>query len=167
MATDATTTTSAAAATATTAPSPEKRTFTGSCHCGFVRYDVALSLPDPPVATRCNCTVCLKTGYTGINFPASDFTLRSPASLAELGDYQFNSKEVNKYFCRTCGVHVCWTGRYEYEGEVVEFFGINVLTLDQPQEGVDLRTWKIMYSDGRNDNWMAGLKDVPWSGQCV
>lgn len=62
---------------------------------------------------------------------------------------------------------MCSSGKYEYEGTVVDFFGINILTLDQPQEGLDLSQWKIMYYDGRNDNWKGGMKDVPWPGGCI
>src|SRR5437016_251512 len=155
---------------AETSTSPSKQTFTGSCHCGFVRYEAALSPPSSPgphVANRCNCTVCLKTGFTGVGVSPDDFTLRSPASLDQLSDYQFNSKDVHKYFCKTCGVHVCWTGKYEFEGTVVNFFRINILTLDQPQEGLDLSQWKITYADGRNNNWKAGTRDAPWPGGCT
>ena len=53
------------------------------------------------------------------------------------------------------------------EGEVVEFFSVNLVTLDQPQEGLDLSVFRIEYWDGRNDNWMAGKSDVPWPGGIV
>ena len=55
----------------------------------------------------------------------------------------------------------------EAEGAVVEFFGVNVVTLDQPQEGLDLSIFKIEYLDGRNDNFMAGKRDTPWPGGIV
>jgi hypothetical protein len=150
--------------------STTRKSFTGSCHCGFVRYEVVLSLPsppDPPTATRCNCTVCLKTGSTNFRVAPDDFTLQSPPSFNEIPDYQFRSKDTHKYFCKECGIHVCGKGKYEYEGKVFEYFTINILTLDQPQEGLDLSTWKIKYWDGRNDNWKDGMRDVPWSGGCV
>lgn len=50
------------------------------------------------------------------------------------------------------------------KGMVYEYFGINANTLDQPQEGLDLRKWKITYYDGLKDNWMAGEKSEPWEG---
>lgn len=52
-------------------------------------------------------------------------------------------------------------------GQVVEFFGINIVTVDQPQEGIDLSVFRIEYWDGRHDNWMAGKKDTPWPGGIV
>lgn len=45
-----------------------------------------------------------------------------------------------------------------------EFFAVNLATIDQPQEGIDLSKTKINYCDGLNDNWWAGLKDEPWAG---
>jgi hypothetical protein len=41
---------------------------------------------------------------------------------------------------------------------------VNIVTLDQPQEGLELSEWKIRYCDGLHDNQMAGLRDGPWSG---
>ncbi|KIX07135.1 uncharacterized protein Z518_05112 [Rhinocladiella mackenziei CBS 650.93] len=145
-----------------------KTPFTGSCHCGFIKYRAHLSLGDPPTATRCNCTVCLKQGFTGTRLASpSDFELLSPSSLSEVKDYQIRSKDVHKHFCGNCGIHVLGRGKYEYQGVTHEFCSLNILTLDQPQDGLDLSKFKIQYWDGRNDNWQGGTKDVPWPGGCV
>jgi hypothetical protein len=42
---------------------------------------------------------------------------------------------------------------------------INVVTLDQDQD-VDLRKFKRMYWDGKENNWAAGLKEEPYLGGC-
>ena len=55
-------------------------------------------------------------------------------------------------------------GEYEWEGKTIKFFSINLCSVDQPQEGLDLSKVKLNYCDGRNDNWGAGLKDAPWAG---
>ena len=158
---------------------PAKKTYAGSCHCGHIKYTVALALSDPPTAGRCNCTICLKTGFTSVRVATpSDFQLLSPSSATldsndEVGDYQFRSQDVHKYFCKKCGVQVFSKGKYVFEGTEVNFFTVNILTLDQPQpvgsegEGLDLSMFKIKYADGRNDNWQGGTKDVPWPGGCV
>lgn len=148
-------------------PTSGKKTFTGSCHCGFIKYKAALPVTDTPAATRCNCTICLKQGFAALRLAPDDFTLISPASLSEVKDYQMRSKDIHKYFCDKCGIHVIGAGKYEYEGAVHEFFSLNILTLDQPQEGLDLSNFKIQYWDGRNDNWEGGMKDVPWPGGCI
>ncbi|KAK4245430.1 hypothetical protein C7999DRAFT_16360 [Corynascus novoguineensis] len=121
--------------TPTITATPTRRPFTGSCHCGAVRYIVYLTLPHvPPPATnlrnhdgrlhqviyRCNCSTCLKTGVMHIRLPSppDDFLLLSPLDpLHELSDYQCFGKMLHWLFCRTCGVR-CFT--FAGEGEVLE-----------------------------------------------
>jgi hypothetical protein len=144
-----------------------KRTLRGSCHCQFIKYTVALpqSQLDKATAGRCNCTICLKQGFTGIRLPKSDFTLLSPSSVAEVKDYRVNVEhDIHKYFCGNCGIHVFAEGAFPWKGQMVEFFQINVVTLDQPQEGLDLSQWKMIYVDGRNDNFEAVRGEKPFSG---
>jgi hypothetical protein len=147
--------------------SQEKKPFHGSCHCGAILYTVRLALPTPPVATRCNCTVCLKINFTSLQIPPADFTLESPASEDQVSDYQWRSKEAHRFYCDKCGVHVFFRAKYEHGGHEVKAFGINIVTLDQPQEGLDLSKFEIKYMDGRNDNWAAGLKERPYPGGCL
>lgn len=148
-------------------PVPAKQTFNGSCHCGFIRYTVALPITDTPLASRCNCTICLKQGYTSIRISPEDFTLVSPSSKSEVKNYQWRSKDINKYFCANCGIH-CWSnGEFEFQGAQHQFFTINILTLDQPQEGLELSKFRINYGDGRTDNWAAGPSDKPYPGGCI
>ncbi|KAL6250788.1 hypothetical protein RBB50_003091 [Rhinocladiella similis] len=158
---------------------PKKTTFTGSCHCGYIKYTVALPINTTTttssssssetnfVVSRCNCTICLKQGYTSLRFAHEDFTLLSPESEAQLNDYKAGSMDVHKYFCGKCGIHVFSRGRFELDGHTHEFSSLNVLTLDQPQDGLDLSKAKVQYFDGRNDNWNAGPRVSPWPGQCV
>ena len=47
-----------------------------------------------------------------------------------------------------------------------EFYSVNVLTLDQGGE-VDLTRFKILYWDGKGENWAAGPRDQPYEGGCV
>lgn len=46
----------------------------------------------------------------------------------------------------------------------VDFFSMNLQTIDQPQDGVELSQWKLKYWDGLNNNWFAGSREVPWAG---
>ena len=146
-----------------------EQTFHGSCHCDAIKYTLNLSSDflSNPTAGRCNCTICQKAGFTSLTIPASSFTLTSPASKSELSDYQPNNKNGHLYFCDKCGVQVVREGNYEYMGQKHEIFSVNLLTVDQPQEGIDLSKFKIKYVDGLHDNWMAGAKDQPWSGGCI
>ncbi|GFP54448.1 hypothetical protein ACSS6W_002244 [Trichoderma asperelloides] len=118
----------------TEASEPRRLPYTGSCHCGNIRYVVFLTLPPaslvgatkPPPSRgvqhmyRCNCTICHKTGFLHVR-PASafdDFFLLSPLDpLESLGDYQFNKQTLHNLFCKTCSVR-CFT--IHGEGEIVE-----------------------------------------------
>jgi hypothetical protein len=146
---------------------PDKKPFHGSCHCGAIRYTIRVSLPTPPVATRCNCTICLKTQFTSLQVAPADFTLESPASEDQVPDYQWRSKDAHRFYCDKCGVHVFSRAKYVFEGHEVDAFGINIASLDQPQEGLDLSEFRIKYWDGRSDNWAAGQKERPYSGGCL
>ncbi|KAK1763970.1 hypothetical protein QBC33DRAFT_572916 [Phialemonium atrogriseum] len=114
---------------------PTRQPYTGSCHCGAVKYILYLTLPhDPPPASqrrnpdgsmrqifyRCNCTTCHKAGLLHIRLPhpPDDFLLLAPLDpLGELGDYQCFRKAAHFLFCKTCGVR-CFT--IVGEGELVE-----------------------------------------------
>lgn len=56
---------------------------------------------------------------------------------------------------------------YELFGKAVNHFSVNLSSVDQPQEGIDLSEVKIGYFDGLNGNFQAGLKDQPWKGGLV
>lgn len=143
------------------------RTFTGGCHCGNVKYEVELELPEQPEATRCNCTICLKSGFTGLTVKPEKFHLKSPAFLENIPSYQARTPTITRRFCNRCATSIVTHGFYEINGKRVDFFSLNANSLDQPQEGLDLSTFKIMYASGRDDNWMAGAKDVPYPGGLI
>ena len=85
-------------------PGPEsmtQKTFTGSCHCGAVRYEVTMTPPQKAVA--CNCSHCARAGWLLAFVPADTFTLL--AGEDQLQEYQFNRKHIHHLFCRTCGMH--------------------------------------------------------------
>ena len=44
---------------------------------------------------------------------------------------------------------------------------VNLATVDQPQDGVDLANTKIMYYDMLHDNYGGGLKETPWPNGLV
>lgn len=91
------------------------KAYPGSCHCGFVKYQIRLQFPpvhDPQAKSvrlyKCNCSTCQKMGFFHCRpiSPAEDFTLLSPANPGELGDYRTNTETTGWYFCKKCGVRV-------------------------------------------------------------
>ncbi|KAF2720414.1 hypothetical protein K431DRAFT_285890 [Polychaeton citri CBS 116435] len=137
----------------------------GGCHCGYIKYSFTAS-PDLLLnANRCNCSFCQKLGTTNLHLAKdvnSTFTLLSPGSKAELPNYAPRIKSVARYFCDKCGTHVWMEGSYPHGGKEHELFAVNLATVDQPQEGIDLSQTKIRYFDMLRENYAGGLKDTPW-----
>lgn len=92
---------------------------------------------------------------------AAHFKLLSPGSQKEIGDYQGRGGG-HRWFCQQCGVHVWMEAQYEIHGHKVDLFAVNLATLDQPQDSIDLNEVKISYVDGLHDNFMQpGEKPYP------
>src|SRR5207245_517203 len=68
----------------------------GSCHCGAVRFEVALNLAGG--LSRCNYTICTKIGSTGTCVKPEAFTLL--AGEPNLGIYAWGGKISVRYFCK-------------------------------------------------------------------
>lgn len=143
------------------------QTFTGGCHCGNIKYEVTLELPEKPEATRCNCTICLKSGFLGLAVKPENFHLKTPSSLDDIPFYSARVPSITRRFCNKCATCIVTHGYFEINGKKTDFFSLNANSLDQPQDGLDLSIFTIKYWDGRGDNWQAGLKDTPYPGGSV
>ena len=80
--------------------------FTGSCHCGAVRFRVTAELSEVLV---CNCSVCQKKGFWHWIVPPSAFELLS--GVEALSVYRFNTGVAEHRFCNRCGMHPFYTPR--------------------------------------------------------
>ena len=78
----------------------------GGCHCGKIRYQVALDLKS---AMTCNCSYCSKKGFILAFVPQNQFKLLSGEN--NLTEYQFNKKVIQHLFCKTCGVQSFGRGK--------------------------------------------------------
>jgi hypothetical protein len=117
----------------------EAKSYTGSCHCGKVRYHATLDLGQPVLA--CNCSICGRSGSYLSFVPASEFHLDSGED--SLSDYLFNKHVIHHLFCKTCGIKSFARGRRPDGSEMV---AINVRCL----EGVDLTKLEVKQVDGRS-----------------
>lgn len=97
-----------------------EETYTGSCHCGDVKFAVKADLSE---AFKCNCSLCRKKNAVIIRVPEENFQLISGEN--NLGLYQWNSKIAKHYFCKTCGIYTHHRPR-----SVPEKYGFNVACLD-------------------------------------
>jgi hypothetical protein len=75
--------------------------FSGSCHCGAVKFEVTTPLSP---AGRCNCSLCRRKGALMTPF-FSEENLRILAGEDALTLYQFNSGVAKHYFCKHCGIY--------------------------------------------------------------
>lgn len=121
------------------------RTYTGSCHCGAVRFSVDLDLGRGTM--RCNCSVCAKGRFWAAFVPAEALRLLDGGD--DLADYRFGRLSVHHRFCRNCGVKVFGTASNEAMGA---FRAINVACLDDVPEA-DLAVAPVAFLDGRHDRW--------------
>jgi hypothetical protein len=128
------------------------KTYTGSCHCGDVRFEADIDLSQ--VVNRCNCSFCTKTGTANAIIKPSAFRLL--AGDGAVTDYSRTSGPNHAPFCKRCGIHAYGYGNVPELGG--EFYSINVNCLD----GVDPAHLKYHYWDGRNNAWHNGPRAEPW-----
>lgn len=114
----------------------EPEVFEGGCHCGAVRYRVAVRSRD---AVDCNCSICAKKGYLHLIVPEADFELLQGED--ELTTYTFGSHAAKHHFCRHCGVHSYYRPRSH-----PDHIDVNIRCLD----GVDPSDFEVSRFDGRN-----------------
>ncbi|MDI3259106.1 MAG: GFA family protein [Sinobacteraceae bacterium] len=113
------------------------RSYTGSCHCGKVRFEATMDLSR---VVSCNCSICSRLGYVLSFIPAAQFKLL--AGEDALSDYQFNKKRIHHLFCATCGIHPFARGTGPDGKETV---AVNLRCL----EGVDLEALTPQKFDGK------------------
>ena len=102
----------------------ERVKCTGSCHCGRVKVSVKTS-PDLK-ATRCNCSICRKSGHLHLTVAKDDLTVLGGED--HLTEYRFNSEIAQHLFCRHCGVKVFYVPRSHPDSYSVN---VNCLDLDE------------------------------------
>ncbi len=77
------------------------RTYSGSCHCGAVRF--SFRSDEITSGFRCNCSICIRKGTVMSTYiAAEDFELLEGHD--SLADYRFGDKDLSHCFCRTCGI---------------------------------------------------------------
>jgi hypothetical protein len=123
-----------------------KKTYSGGCHCGAVRYEADMDLSQGTV--RCNCSICSKSRAWLVGIGSDDFRLLKGEEM--LSDYQFNRKAVHHLFCRTCGVKSF--GRSNVGPDGKGMVAIMLSCVDNLSD-TELAALPILYVDGRNDNF--------------
>jgi hypothetical protein len=117
----------------------EPTKYTGSCHCGAVRYTVEADLSQPVIS--CNCSMCQRSGTLLAFVPADKFHLVQGSD--SLTDYQFNKQVIHHLFCKVCGIKSFARGTGPGGKQMA---AINIRCL----EGVEPSEVKIQSFDGRS-----------------
>lgn len=74
--------------------------YTGSCHCGHVKFQVE---GDIDMAVACNCSICSRKGSLLWFVPRERLELQTPEDAAST--YTFNKHVIQHRFCPRCGIH--------------------------------------------------------------
>lgn len=120
------------------------KTYTGSCHCGQVKFEADLDIAKG--TSKCNCTICWKRRYWGVS--------AKPEAFRALAGAKVQSQGERGGFCRECGVLTFQI--YNTDGWGEGFGGdrvsINVASLDDLDLSELLKA-PVTFCDGRADNW--------------
>jgi hypothetical protein len=123
------------------------KAYSGSCHCGAVRFEADVDLAKG--TAKCNCSICARMRLWSVQVKTGSF--RMTAGQDELTDYRGNNSVAHHTFCRHCGIRPFeWVDVPNMDG--FRYYNVNIACLD----GVDideLMAAPVTYRDGRNDDW--------------
>jgi hypothetical protein len=106
------------------------KTYSGSCHCGAVQFEVDTDFPE---LTMCDCSICKRKNALMVKVHESKFRLL--AGQDALTEYQFHTKIARHFFCKICGIYPFHRKRVTPDN-----LGINVHCLDGfDPEGINVR----------------------------
>ena len=110
----------------------------GGCHCGRVKIEV--EVPAEVKVSRCNCSICKKSGYLHLIVPAERFQLLGGEEC--LSEYTFHTGVARHLFCKYCGIKSFYVPRSHPQG-----FSVNLNCLDLPDD------IEVLIDDFDGRNW--------------
>lgn len=125
----------------------QKKRYTGSCHCGAIRFEIETELT---TMTECNCSMCSRKGILHHRVAPEQFQLLSGAD--SLATYQFGTCVAKHHFCKACGIHTFTRPR-----AAPHLYTINLRTLDD----INLASLNlnVIYFNGQDwENSVASLQ---------
>jgi hypothetical protein len=134
------------------------KTYSGSCHCGAVRFEADL---DVAAGTfKCNCSSCTKARSWLV--PVRSDCFRLTAGLESQADYQWTppgrpGPTIQFHFCKTCGIRTPGRGELEVMGGAFYAVQVSLLNDVDPDE---LAAAPIRYVDGRHDHFDRPPADI-------
>lgn len=127
------------------------KTYSGSCHCGAVRFQSDIDLSAG--TTKCNCSICAKARAWFALVKAPQFRLLAGADA--LTEYQWTPPSkpapfLHYTFCSRCGIRCFGWGEHESFGG--KFYFVSIAALDDVDTD-ELAAAPIRYADGRHDRF--------------
>ncbi len=104
----------------TSAHDRPQQKYSGSCHCGAVRFEI---LTDFPELTTCDCSICKRKNALMVKVHENEFRLI--AGESSLSAYKFHTFTAEHYFCSTCGIYP-----FHRKRVTPDYLGINVFCLE-------------------------------------
>jgi hypothetical protein len=112
--------------------------YTGSCHCGNIKFEVEGELTG---AMACNCSICSRKGTLLWFVPSPQFTLLTVRD--NITTYTFNKHVIKHQFCAVCGVQAFGEG-VDRKGNAV--FAVNIRCLEE----IDPLSIPVQHFDGKS-----------------
>lgn len=127
------------------------KTYSGSCHCGAVRFEADVDLAEGTI--KCNCSSCVKARSWLVVARSDRFRLTS--GIESQANYQWTppgrtGPTVQYHFCKICGIRTPGRGELEAMGGV--FYAVQVPLLEDVDSD-ELAAAPIRYVDGRQDHF--------------
>jgi hypothetical protein len=113
-------------------------TYTGSCHCGAIAFDVEGEIDG---ALSCNCSICSRKGSLLWFVPRASLHPKSPELAAST--YTFNKHVIKHRFCPQCGIHPYGEG-VDPKGNSIAAINLRCI------EALDLGNVPVHHFDGKS-----------------
>lgn len=95
------------------------QTWTGSCHCGAVRFEIDTDFPE---LTTCDCSICRRKNALMVKVHEDQFRLLAGSDA--LTEYRFHTHTARHFFCKVCGIYP-----FHRKRVTPDFVGVNVFCL--------------------------------------
>jgi hypothetical protein len=108
--------------------------YSGSCHCGAIRFEIEAEITD---IYTCDCSLCSRKNALMTTVP--DAALTVLAGHDKLTLYQWNERIAKHYFCSVCGIYP-----FHRKRSMPDHWGVNVRCL----EGFDPEGMPVRKAEG-------------------
>ena len=95
--------------------------YSGSCHCGSVKFSLKTDLSK---VVQCNCSICKRKNAKMNLVPKDAITITHGEE--NLTIYQFGTNIAKHFFCKTCGIYTHHQRKSDPNG-----IGVNLGCLDE------------------------------------